>query len=68
MKITHDFKFEIGEIVYSVNDGQQTEMFVTGYKIRPNNHISYFISCNGYESIFYDFELSKTKNVLKGLN
>lgn len=68
MKITHEFQFQIGDVVYSVTDREQCEMFVTGYKIRPNNHISYFVSCNGMESIFYDFELSKTKNILKGLN
>jgi hypothetical protein len=57
-------KYKIGQLVYLRNDNQQIGRFVTGIIIRQTG-ISYGLSCNSDESWHYDFEISKTRDLVK---
>lgn len=59
-----DNKFEIGDIVYLTTDGEQLKRVVTSIFIRPNEQITYELSCGSHASEHYDFEISIEKNVL----
>ena len=59
-----DNKYEIGDIVYLTTDPDQAKRVVTSIHIRPNEQITYELSCGSHASDHYDFEISDEKTVL----
>ena len=59
-----DNKFEIADIVYLRTDADQAKRVVTSIHIRPNEQITYELSCGSHASDHYDFEISEEKSVL----
>lgn len=57
-----DFKFNIGNTVYFINDPQQDAYLVIGFTIRPSG-IIYLVRCVGIEDSAYEFELSVEKTI-----
>ncbi len=54
-------KYNIGEKVFLVTDGDQLERLVTAIQISPNN-LLYRLINNTTETWHFEFEISKEKN------
>jgi hypothetical protein len=59
-----DTHLEFGQPVYFKVDPQQLEYLVSGFLIRPNGLIIYYVSGCGQEEKAYDFEISTEKRVV----
>lgn len=62
---SHNIKFSIGQDVYLKTDNMQKERIVTGITLRPNNGVTYCLSCNEEDSWHYDIEINKERDILK---
>jgi hypothetical protein len=62
-----DIKFPIGSIVYLRTDPEQFERLITGFIVRPNNQIIYYVAFEERESTHYELEISKEKDHLKSI-
>jgi hypothetical protein len=62
-----DNKYEIADTVYNRTEVDQNEWMVTAITVRPGPQIVYEASCGGTTRDFYEFELSKDKDVLKSM-
>lgn len=58
--------FSIGQTVYLKTDPEQKERMVIGIDIRPNG-IMYLLSLGDFSSYHFDLEISKDKDLIKGL-
>lgn len=58
-----DNKFNFGEKVYLITDIDQKQRLVTGMSLRMES-IGYELSCGSEISTYYDFEISKEKNIV----
>jgi hypothetical protein len=67
MKITREFKFRIGQIVYLKTDFEQLERIVIGYMILYGFH-QYILMQGLEQSNHFDFEIAEHKNILFTLN
>ena len=63
MPLTIKNKFDIGDIVYLVSDGEQYKRQITGIQVNANG-LYYVLACNGDESLHFEIEISKTKAVV----
>ena len=59
-----DSKYEINDVVYLRMDKEQIERLVTGIMIRPNC-LTYHLSTQDDETIHYEIEISKDRDVVK---
>lgn len=57
-------KYEIGETVFVTHDIEQRARMITGIRITPGSHI-YQTSQGINVTEFYEFELTKEKDILK---
>ena len=62
-----DNKFDFGDIVYVVTDGEQRPCQITEICVLPSKMIVYVTSRDGLEGRFYDFELSREKDMLTAI-
>jgi hypothetical protein len=67
MKITREFKYGIGQIVYLRTDVEQLERIVIGYMILMGFH-QYILMQGIDQSNHFEYEITTHKNVLIGLN
>lgn len=67
MKITREFKYGIGQIVYLRTDVEQLERMVIGYMILYGFH-QYILMQGIDQSNHFDFEIAERKNILYTLN
>lgn len=58
-------KYDFGDIVYLVTDGEQLPRIVTSIKIFKNGELLYLLSCGVSASDHYDFEMTKEKDYTK---
>jgi len=56
--------FDIGEIVYLVTDSEQGRYTVMGYYITATNTAYDLYSYSGGQYVAWDFEISRTKDIL----
>lgn len=63
MKI--ETEHDIGESVYLKTDTDQRERIITQIRINPNQLLQYNLIYDSYESIHYEFEFTKEKDILK---
>lgn len=55
-------KHIIGDLVYLKTCPEQQPYIVTGIVVRPNT-LLYYLSRGAYESVHYEIEISKDKNL-----
>ncbi|CAB5218622.1 hypothetical protein UFOVP211_42 [uncultured Caudovirales phage] len=67
MKITREFKFSIGQIVYLRTDVEQLERIVIGYMILMG-FVQYILMQGVEQTNHFDFEITPNRNILYTLN
>lgn len=54
----HTIWYEMGDTVYLTTDKEQLPRIITGYSLRPNNTVCYYLSQGTQETIHYGIEIS----------
>jgi hypothetical protein len=67
MKITKEFKYRIGQVVYLKTDCEQLERIVIGYMILYGFH-QYILMQGIEQSNHFDFEIAEHRDILFTLN
>lgn len=67
MKITREFKYGIGQIVYLRTDVEQLERIVIGYMILMG-FAQYILMQGVDQSNHFEYEITQTRNILYTLN
>lgn len=67
MKKWVDLTYEVGDIVYLKTDSDQSKRIVTAILLKTNGH-SYELSCGTVVSWHFDFEMSKSADLILKTN
>lgn len=59
-------KYEIGEIVYLKTDSDQLPRVVIAFKVYSQGEMMYEVVSGTLQSLHYNFELSKEKDLING--
>ena len=62
MKITREFKYRIGELVYIIHDPEQQLRMITAIKMRKHDYL-YEIALGVTDSMHFEFELTTEKQI-----
>lgn len=65
MKVTFKVDYELGDIVYLVNDPEDLPRFVVGYIYTIDNAVKYVLSSIDADSYHYGFEISSQRAILR---
>lgn len=64
----HKLYYKFGQIVYLKTDTNQSPRIITGFSLRPNRSVMYYLGQGNQESVHFSIEISEEKDILISTN